>query len=235
MKKIIVFVLSLCLCFTVFGGFAFAESAVADVPAAEMTAEELYQTGLDALDAEDYGKAMEYYQLAADLGVAAAWRSIGYLYDYGYGVEQDYDKALEYYLLAADQGDPGAMFNIGLMYNFGEGVEQDYSKAAEYYQKAADQEDAEALLNLGILYCNGTGVEQDFSKAYDCLLRSAAQGIPNAMFDLGVCFYEGLGVEKDPDQAAEWYRKALEAGYEPQGEEEQARLKEALGDDYTQK
>ena len=73
MKKIVLFVLALCLCFTVFGGTAFAETAAAEAteteaPKAETTAEELYQAGLDAFNAEDYGKTMEYLQLAADLG-----------------------------------------------------------------------------------------------------------------------------------------------------------------------
>ena len=85
MKKIVLFVLVLCLCFTVFGGTTFAEIAAAEAtetetsateapaaekPAAEMTAEELYQAGKDAYGAGDYGKAMEYYQLAADAGNA---------------------------------------------------------------------------------------------------------------------------------------------------------------------
>ena len=54
------------------------------------------------------------------------------------------------------------------------------------------------------------------------------------MFGLGECCYEGKGLEKDPGKAAEWYRKALEAGYEPD-EEAQAHLKDVLGDGYQQK
>ena len=130
MKKIMLFVLSLCLCFTAFGA-AFAETAQAEAPAAEkpaaeMTAEELYQAGEDAKDAEDYAKALEYYSMAAE------------------------------------------------------------------------------------------------------------QGEPNAIFFVGDCYYLGQGVEKDLDKAAEWYRKALNAGFEPE-EEDQARLKEVLGDEYQQK
>ncbi len=41
-------------------------------------------------------------------------------------------------------------------------------------------------------------------------------------------------MEKDLDKAAEWYRKALEAGYEP-SEEDQEHLKDVLGDEYQQK
>jgi len=67
MKKIMMFALALCMCFTVFGGSAFAEAAAVEAtgtetsaaeapaeeaPKAEMIAEELYQAGLDAKDAE---------------------------------------------------------------------------------------------------------------------------------------------------------------------------------------
>ena len=120
MKKIILFILALCLCFTVFGGSAFAEVAAAEKPAAEMTAEELYQAGGEAIAAEDYGKAMEYYLLSADQGNAEAWRVIGNLYLDGLGVEQSSDKALEYYQRAGDQGDAKAMFNIAITYFLGD-------------------------------------------------------------------------------------------------------------------
>ena len=63
MKKMMLVALVLCLCFAVFGGSAFAEAAATEKPAAE-----LYQAGLDAFNAEDYGKALEYYQQAAEAG-----------------------------------------------------------------------------------------------------------------------------------------------------------------------
>ncbi len=85
MKKTVLFVLVLCLCFAAFSP-AFAETAVTEAPAAE----ELYQAGRDAVDAGDYGKAKEYFQLAADAGNAEGWRGIGNLYADGLGVEQSY-------------------------------------------------------------------------------------------------------------------------------------------------
>ena len=103
MKKTLLFILALCLCFTAFGA-AFAETAAAEArtaekPAAEMTAEELYQAGRDSISAEDYGKAMEYFQLAADAGNAEGWRGLGNMYADGLGVEPDYNRAMEYYHL----------------------------------------------------------------------------------------------------------------------------------------
>ena len=54
---------------------------------------------------------------------------------------------------------------------------------------------------------------------------------PNAIFMIGECYYLGNGVEKDLEKAAEWYEKALDAGYKPD-EEDKARLKEVLGEEY---
>ena len=52
---------------------------------------------------------------------------------------------------------------------------------------------------------------------------------------LRIIFFEGEKTyEKDLDKAAEWYWKALEAGYEPD-EGDQAHLKDVLGDEYQQK
>lgn len=36
------------------------------------------------------------------------------------------------------------------------------------------------------------------------------------------------------EAAAEWYRKALDAGFVPRDDEEAEHLKDVLGDDYTQ-
>ena len=127
MKKIMLFVLALCMCFTAFGTVlaetAATEAPAAEKPAAEMTGEELYQAGKDAFLAEDYGKALEYFQLAADAGQIEACGVVGALYEAGVGVEQDYGKAMEYFLKGADLGDTVSLYALGELYFFGEGVE----------------------------------------------------------------------------------------------------------------
>lgn len=62
MKKAVLFVFILCMCFAAFGA-SFAETAATEAPetetpAAEMSAENLYLTGLIARNTGDYGKAM---------------------------------------------------------------------------------------------------------------------------------------------------------------------------------
>ena len=61
------------------------------------------------------------------------------------------------------------------------------------------------------------------------LFRLAAdQGFPVALFAVGDCYYLGTGVEKDPEAAREWYQKSLDAGYEPD-EEDQKHLTDVMG------
>ena len=48
--------------------------------------------------AQDYDKAREWYQKAADAGIASAMTNLGLMYDNGQGITQDYDKALLCYL-----------------------------------------------------------------------------------------------------------------------------------------
>ena len=59
---------------------------------------------------------------------------------------------------------------------------------------------------------------------------AAEQGYANGIFAVGECYYLGTGVDKDPETAAEWYQKALDAGFEPRDEEEAEHLKELIPD-----
>ena len=63
----------------------------------------LYDNGLGV--AQDYAKAREWYEKAADKDDAYAMRNLGLLYANGQGVAQDYAKAREWYEKAADKGE----------------------------------------------------------------------------------------------------------------------------------
>src|SRR5882724_9959937 len=123
----------------------------------------LYRQGLGV--EKDVSKAAQWYQKAANQGLAAAQNNLGVLYQNGNGVEKDLTKAAELYRKAADQGFAGAQNNLGISYQNGNGVEKDLTKAAELCQKAADQGEARAQTNLGSLFENGNGVPKDFNKA----------------------------------------------------------------------
>ena len=87
------------------------------------------------------------------------------------------------------------------------------------------------LHNAAWLILDNRVPDSDYAKAVEYFTRAAESGAPHAFFGLGECYYAGKGVEKDLEKAAEYYRKALEAGYELDGPEEEAHVKEVLGEE----
>ena len=133
---------------------------------------------------QDYVRAREWYEKAAEKGFPSAMGNLGVLYHNGQGVAQDYGKAREWYEKAAEKGFPRAMGNLGLLYHNDQGVAQDYAKAREWYEKAAANGNATAMLNLGQLYEEGWGVAQDYGKAREWYEKAADKGEPRAKAQL---------------------------------------------------
>ena len=44
------------------------------------------------------------YEIGVELGDGMSADNLGYIYEYGYGVDEDYDKAMEYYAIAEELG-----------------------------------------------------------------------------------------------------------------------------------
>jgi TPR repeat protein len=97
---------------------------------------------------QDYGKAREWWEKAADKGEVYAMSSLGVLYRDGRGATQDYAKAREWLEKAAEKGEATAMAMLGALYADGRGVPQDYTKAREWLEKAAAKDNADAKLAL---------------------------------------------------------------------------------------
>ena len=104
----------------------------------------------------------------------------------------------------------------------------DYETAVPLLQAAADAGNDQAQLWLGNCYDAGAGVEQNAEEAVRYYRLAADQGFPVALFAVGDCCYLGTGVEKDPEAAREWYQKSLNAGYEPD-EEDQKHMADVMG------
>ena len=58
--------------------------------------------------AQDYTKAFEWYQKAANQGDADAQYNVGYMYYQGQGVAKNFAKAIEWFKKAASQGNEDA-------------------------------------------------------------------------------------------------------------------------------
>jgi len=154
--------------------------------------------------AQDYAKAREWYEKAADRGHPVAMRSLGQIYEKG----QDYARALEWYEKAAHGGVPPAMLDLGKFYENGLGVVQDSAKARDWYEKAADIGYAPGMWKLGLLYY----ASQDYAKAHEWYEKAANKGYSLAMTGLGFLYENGHGVAQDYAQARDWYEKAADKG-----------------------
>ena len=165
----------------------------------------MYQNGQGA--EQDYAKAMEWFEKAADLGCGDAMNSIAYMYYSGQGAEQDYAKAMEWFEKAADLGDSYAMYYIAYMYQFGQGAEQDLVKALEWYEKSADLYNTDAMGSLGTYYL----LAQKYAKALGWYEKAADLGNADAMDTIAYMYENGIGVARNSEKAQEWRDKAEEA------------------------
>jgi TPR repeat protein/CHAT domain-containing protein len=113
-----------------------------------------YGKGVD----KNMDEALEWYQMAADGGVALASRNIGTYYQ----SINDYKKAFKYFSIASEQGNTIAMLDISTMYLAGNDyINKDLEKSFSWALKAAQKFDREAMYVVGSYYLQGTGVKKD--------------------------------------------------------------------------
>ncbi len=104
--------------------------------------------GVMQLDRDDYKSTMKSFMKALNLGDKHAYYNIGYLYEYGYGVEVDYAMASQYYQRALGYNNinkPHALFHLGrMLYEGREGLKKDGQKGLDYIKRAVQMGDFEA-------------------------------------------------------------------------------------------
>ena len=86
----------------------------------------------------DHYKAVKWYEMAAEQGVAASQFNLGL-------IAWDKKEQVKWLLLAAEQGHDTAQFNLALMYIIGDGVLQDYVQAHKWFNILAANESEVAL------------------------------------------------------------------------------------------
>ena len=176
------------------------------------TPEELYNIAYEAVNEQNYTKALEYYKKAVDLGNIRAIADIGDLYYYGRGVERNFQKSIEWYKKAADLGNGYANYLLGWQYQYGQGVNQDYQIAMEWYKKATELNNDNAMTKMGSFYHYGYGVENNYQMAMEWYKKAAEMENADAMSNIGDLYYNGQGIEKDYQASIEWHKKAADLG-----------------------
>ena len=120
---------------------------------------------------QDYQKARELYQMAADRGFQQSIINLGCIFEYGRTGEPDYDRAFECYALAAAL-EPSweASYKLGDMYSRGRSVERNLSRAYLLWQRSLELADgivqvAQPAIRIAQLLvspdCRTWGIEPD--------------------------------------------------------------------------
>jgi S1-C subfamily serine protease len=136
----------------------------------------LFTRGWNAFDAGHYEQAHAIWLPLAHQGDSSAQINLGFMYDYGYGVERDVRQAADWYRLSAKAGLAAAQFNLALMYIEGRGVHQSPVRASYWFQQAAEQGQADAQYALALHLRDEMAVPQKSEAVQHWLREASAQG-----------------------------------------------------------
>ncbi len=144
----------------------------------------LYEIGMRFAEGRgvkaDPKKAAEWYEKAAELGLAPAQYRIGNSYEKGTGVGRDVKKAKTWYQMAAAQGNASAMHNLAVLFAMGTDGVVDNQSAARWFTEAAEMGVKDSQFNLGILAAKGVGMPQDLEASYKWFALVAKDGDKDA-------------------------------------------------------
>ncbi|MGE3830707.1 MAG: peptidoglycan-binding protein [Parvibaculaceae bacterium] len=130
--------------------------------------------------AQDYAAAANWYQKAADKGLAPAQYRLGTLFERGKGVARDLNIALGWYERAAEAGNIKSMHNAAVLYAGNDAGRPDYAKAAHWFSEASSHGLRDSQYNLAVLYERGLGVKQDMGEALFWYTLAARQNDTDA-------------------------------------------------------
>lgn len=181
------------------------------------SAQELVSLAIDYYNGNNFEKAFECYEQAAQLGHVVAQCNLAFLYKVGQGIERNMEQAVYWYTKSAEQGSPQAQENLADMMMRGEGMEPDYSKAIEWLKKAAASGMVNSQYTLGIIYIRGEWVKPDLIMAKYWLKKAADQGMDiaiDALKRLGSMVASGVNEEQNetseiPTDMMQEYLKVL--------------------------
>ncbi len=163
----------------------------------------------------DYKKAYEWFEKASNNGNIKAKSWLGYMYRNGIYVGKNGNSAVEYFKKAADGGDSYSMRQLGEIYYNGDGITADSYEAYNWFKKGAEKSDLTSMSWMGYMYRYGYGTSIDYRASYDWFEKAAEAGDGYSNYMLGDIYEVGMGeIKKDLRRAQEYFKKAVEYGYE---------------------
>lgn len=163
---------------------------------------------------QDFSKAFEYYEMAAEQDNPIALNNIGSLYFNGIGVEKNRSKSLEYFKKSAELGNDNAATNLAFIYLTGNNNSERNKKAMQLFQQAAKSGNKLAKFMLGYAYYKGFVVERDNYAAFALIKDAADEGseFDEAQYILAQMYANGYGTVQNYVNSVSYYTKAVNQG-----------------------
>lgn len=157
---------------------------------------------------KDLSKSIEYYEKAANRGIAVAQYSLGKIF---LSEKKDYELAFKWFTKADENEFIGAKTKLGEMYLEGKGIPKDIVKAKNLFELDAAENHTLALYHLGKMYHYGEGVQRDCTKALDYYKKIENEN-QEVLIAIGEIYEDGECMRKDTQKAIDYYKKASEWG-----------------------
>lgn len=164
---------------------------------------------------QDFEKAFEYYNMAAEQNNPIALNNIGSLYFNGIGVEKNRAKALDYFRRSAINGNDNAATNLAFIYLTGNKNDSERDKQAiNLFRQAAKSGNKLAKFMLGYAYYKGFTLERDNYAAFALIKDAADEGadFDEAQYILAEMYANGYGSVQNYVNAVNYYSKAVDQG-----------------------
>ena len=156
----------------------------------------------------DYLLARDWIYNAIERGSAYAKADLGYMYEYGLGVEINTQLAFDLYQAAAEKGAINGQLRLARMLV----AKKEYQQAAKLLQVLAGAGYTSAQNGLGVLYLNGWGIKENVHEANALFKLAAEQGMAAAQTNLAESYYFGRGITTDTKEAYRLYQLGAEGG-----------------------
>ncbi len=134
----------------------------------------------------DVGRAVQYYEKAANLGSAIAQATLGTIFTKGLLGKVDYEQAVKWYRKSAEQGEPDGELGLGVSYALGHGVPVDFEEARRLLTAAAVKGQIEGQYDLAIMCEEGKGAPADQDLAAHYYQMAADRGMAKAQYRYGL-------------------------------------------------
>lgn len=164
---------------------------------------------------QDFEKAFEYYNMAAEQNNPIALNNIGSLYFNGIGVEKNRAKALDYFRRSATLGNDNAATNLAFIYLTGNSNDSERNKQAiNLFKQAAQSGNKLAKFMLGYAYYKGFTLERDNYAAFALIKDAADEGaeFDEAQYILAEMYANGYGSVQNYVNAVSYYSRAVDQG-----------------------